>query len=166
MFKNKRLKQFLFPKITLFFLLRVFALVLFTYLFFGYVFTPIYIDGFSMEPTYENGEWNFCNKVKYIYSKPKRYDVVLIKYAGKKVMLMKRIVAFSGETVEFKNGNLLINGKRLKEPYLFYNLNWNLEARKVEEGNIYVIGDNRSTPIEQHVFGQTPLTRIVGSVSW
>jgi hypothetical protein len=36
----------------------------------------------------------------------------------------------------------------------------------VEKGCLYVIGDNRSMPIEEHLFGQTRIERIVGSPLW
>ena len=53
-----------------------------------------------MEPTYMNGEYNFCYRLRYIFSQPERHDVVIIRLAGEKIMLLKRVVALEGEIVE------------------------------------------------------------------
>jgi len=119
-----------------------------------------------MEPTYHNGSVNFCWRLRYVLSAPKRHDVVAIRFAGKKVVLLKRIVALAGEQVEFREGKLIVNQKRIDEPYVRYPCDWNLPPRHVEEGHVYVIGDNRSVPIEVHHFGQTSIKRIIGSPLW
>lgn len=119
-----------------------------------------------MEPTYRDGSFNFCFRLQYLFSVPKRHDVVTIRLAGESVMLLKRVVGLPGDVVEFKNGRLLINGKPLKEPYLVSPSDWNLAPRSVKPGYIYVVGDNRSVPIQTHQFGQTPVKRIAGAPLW
>lgn len=79
-------------------------------------------------------------------------------------MLLKRVVALAGETVEFRRGALLVNGKMIKEPYVQYPSDWNLGPREVKSGKIYVVGDNRSVPLHQHHFGQVSVKRVVGGV--
>lgn len=90
----------------------------------------------------------------------------MIRLAGQKVMLLKRVVALENEGVEFRNGTLLINGKALEEPYVRLPYDWTLPLRKVEPHSVYVVGDNRSGPMENHVFGQVSMTRILGSPLW
>jgi len=119
-----------------------------------------------MEPTYVNGDFTFCWKLHYVFSEPQRGDIILIRFAGKRVMLLKRIIAVEGEIVEFRGGRLFIDFKKVDEPYVVYSGDWNLEPRKVKGGNVYVAGDNRSAPIEQHMFGQTSSQRIVGVPLW
>ncbi len=145
---------------------RVLAVALLAFIFFKFVCIPFRVKGYSMEPTYRNGGINLCFKLKYLFSTPKRGDVVTVRLAGEKVMLLKRIVATEGETVEFINGKLLINGKKLDEPYIKLPCEWNLSPRKVEKNKVYVIGDNRSVPIERHNFGQTSIKRITGVPLW
>src|SRR4030042_2612549 len=94
---NKKVRQFFFPSLTPKFLIRVLAVALFAYLFFGHICTPLLIKGYSMEPAYHNGSVNFCWRGHYLFSKPKRYEVVAIRFAGSKVMLLKRVVARSEE---------------------------------------------------------------------
>jgi signal peptidase I len=119
-----------------------------------------------MEPTYHDGGINFCWRVPYFFSEPKRGDVVAVRFAGSKVMLLKRVVAQEGEQVEFRDGKLFIDGKEMKEPYVRNPCNWNLPPRRVERDSVYVIGDNRDMPMENHHFGQTSKNRIMGVPLW
>ena len=90
----------------------------------------------------------------------------MVRLAGKKIMFLKRIVALEGETVEFKDGKILIDGKEINEPYVRFQCDWTLPPRKVETGNVYVVGDNRDMNIDNHFFGQTSVKRIVGKPLW
>ncbi len=92
--------------------------------------------------------------------------MVTVRFAGNKVMLLKRVVAVEGERVEFRDGKLFVDGKPVDEPYVRYPCDWNLPPRRVEKGSVYVVGDNRSMPIEDHYFGQTSINRIVGVPLW
>jgi signal peptidase I len=163
---NKKIRQFFLPSLTPKFLIRVCLVALSAYLFFGYLCIPFYIQGVSMEPTYHDGGVNFCWRVHYLFSEPKRYDVVAVRFAGSKVMLLKRVVAQEGEQVEFRDGKLFVDDKEMKEPYVRYPCNWNLLPRRVEKDCVYVMGDNRSMPIENHHFGQTSKSRIMGTPLW
>jgi signal peptidase I len=160
------LRQFLLPSLTPKFLIRLVLVAVIAYFFFGYICIPLRIKGASMEPTYHDGRWNFCWRWAYLFSEPKRADVVLVRFAGSKVMLLKRIVALAGEQVEFRGGKLFVDGKEIAEPYVIYPCTWNLPPRQVEKGHVYVVGDNRNMPIEEHDFGQTPITRLRGKPLW
>lgn len=119
-----------------------------------------------MQPTYMNGGFNFCFKLRYTFSTPKRHDVVAIRLAGEKVILLKRVVALAGDMVEIKNGILFVNQKKIKETYVQGLSDWNLSPRTVDKNHVYVIGDNRSVPIHVHQFGQTSVSRIIGGPLW
>ncbi|MCX8118135.1 MAG: signal peptidase I [Desulfobacterota bacterium] len=161
-----RLRRFLFPALTRTFMIRAGLIALFTYLIFGYLLIPFRIEGYSMEPTYRNGAINFCWRGRYLFSKPKRGDVVVIRLAGQRVTLLKRVVGLEGEVVEFKNGKLLVDGIEIEEPYLRIPSRWTLPPRRVEPGSVYVVGDNRGGPMRDHLFGQVSLSRILGSPLW
>jgi len=68
--------------------------------------------------------------------------------------------------VEFRDGTLYVNGVEQIEPYVQLGCDWNLASRVVEPGHCYVVGDNRSMPMDQHRFGQTAVTRVVGAPLW
>jgi len=119
-----------------------------------------------MEPTYHNGRVNFCWRLRYLFSEPKRHDVVAVRFAGSKVMLLKRVVALEGERIEFRDGKLFVDGREIEEPYVLYPCDWNLSPRQVEKDRVYIVGDNRSMPIEDHHFGQASKGRVVGVPLW
>jgi len=163
---NERMRHFLLPSLTPRFLVRVSLVALCAYLFFGHICTPIWIKGSSMDPTYRDGGFNFCWRLVYLFSKPKRHDVVAVRLAGSRVMLLKRVVAVEHEKVEFRDGKLFVDDKEIDEPYVRYPCHWNLAPRQVESGCVYVVGDNRSMSIENHYFGQAQMKRIVGIPLW
>lgn len=163
---NEKIRRFFFPSFTPAFLIRAGFIALFAYLLFGYLLTPFCIKGHSMEPTYQNGSFNFCWKLRYWVSPPRRGDVVVIRFAGQRVMLLKRVIALEGEEIEFRGGALFINGKETDEPYLSSPYHWNLPPRRVEADSVYVVGDNRSGLIQNHYMGQTSLARILGGPLW
>ncbi len=163
---KSRVRQFFFPSLTPKFLVRVAAISLSAYFFFGHLCIPFRIQGISMEPNYGDRGFNFCWRLPTLFSKSERFDVVAIRMAGTHVMLLKRIVALEGESIEFRDGKLLIDGKKMEEPHVRYPSRWNLPPRQVEKGNIYVVGDNRNMPMETHHFGQTSIERIIGVPLW
>jgi signal peptidase I len=164
--KEGPLFRFLFPVFSRRLLLRLLLIGLAAYLFFGYLCIPIILRGKSMEPTYLDGSVNFCWRLRYLFRGPGRNDVVIIRLAGERVMLMKRVVALEGDWVEFRNGNLFVNNRKMDESFVPSRESWNLDPRQVKRGCIYVVGDNRRTSIDQHNFGQTSLRRVIGAPLW
>lgn len=163
---HARLRRFLLPDMNRRFALRTALVALTTLLVFTQVLIPLRIEGRSMEPTYRDTGFTLCWRWRYLLSSPQRGDVVAIRFAGPRVTLLKRIVGLPGETVAFRNGVLLINGNPINEPYMRTFSDWNLPPRAVAPGKVYVVGDNRGVPMEQHHFGQVEQERIVGGVLW
>jgi len=163
---RSQLKKFFFPSITWKYLIRLSAVAISAVILFSTVIIPFRVMGFSMEPTYLNGRFNFCFRQQYLFSEPKRHDVVVIRMAGEKVMLLKRVVAMGGEVVEFRQGMLFVDGRKIVEPYVRQPSTWNLPPRLVRLNHVYVVGDNRNVPINVHQFGQTTINRIVGAPLW
>ena len=92
--------------------------------------------------------------------------MVAVRFAGSQVMLLKRVVAREGEQVEFREGKLFVDGREVVESYVRFPCNWNLASRRVEKDSVYVVGDNRSMPIENHHFGQASKIRVMGGPLW
>ncbi|NDY42449.1 signal peptidase I [Dissulfurirhabdus thermomarina] len=159
-------KRWLFPPLRRRALLRMVLVAGGAWLVFGHVLLPVRIHGRSMEPTYRDGGFNLVCLLRYRRSPPQRGDVVAVRLAGRRVLLLKRVVALPGETVAFREGRLLVNGRPLPEPYVRFRGSWNLPPRRVRPGHYYLVGDNRSGPMEAHVFGQAPAERIVGGPLW
>ena len=126
---------------------------------------PIRDVGISMLPTYQQSSVHFVNRLAYLFHGPRRGDVVAIRLlAGPHVMYLKRIVGLPGETVAFRDGKLLINGKALDEPYVREPCDWDLPPEKIPLGQYYVVGDNRSMPAEDHTKGRVERRLIIGKV--
>ena len=118
-----------------------------------------------MMPTYPKEWFDFCWRPAYWFSTPRRGDLVVIRYTDKKLYL-KRVIGLPGDTIAFKDGKLIRNGKRMDEPYVKKPSDWNLPERTVPEGKLYVVGDNRSMPMDNHIFGAVKLKRLYGAPLW
>ena len=130
---------------------------------------PILVQGISMQPTYRDGQRRFLNKLAYRSAQPQRGDVIGIQEAGKQVLLLKRVIGLPGERLRIVQGTVLINGEPLEEPYLQPPTNgvpnparWNVAEVQLQDGDHYVIGDNRSMRQDDHYFGMANQNRIVG----
>jgi signal peptidase I len=78
-------------------------------------------------------------------------------------MYIKRIIAFSGESVEIKNNQVYINNKPLEEPYLKQKIQ-NSDFSKVEipNGKVFVLGDNRQNSYDSRLIGPVSIDKIIG----
>jgi len=128
-----------------------FWVILISFFFFirTFVIQPFRAFGPSMEPTIHNGKIIFVNRVIYKFKKPERGEIVVFRTSDKII-----------------NGDVFVNGKKLKEKYVVYKSNWNMPEIKVKRNHIFVIGDNRSMDITQHLKGEVSLKNIVGKIMW
>ena len=157
---NSVLRNFFLPELNKKLLLRIIVVAVVCYTLFS-VFQPGFIAGSSMEPAWKDGGFTLTFRLRYFFSAPSRGDVVTISYFGRK-MLLKRVVAVAGDTVEFKEGKLFVNGVEQNEPYVKLPCKWNTALVTVKEGCCYVVGDNRSMISREHKFGEVELKRIKG----
>jgi len=113
-----------------------------------------------------HGQISFVNRLAYLNNSPQRGDIVAVRMreGGRSVFLLKRIVGLPGEAIGFQNGQLTIDGLKQSEDYLSYTSNWVRAPVTCETNEYFLVGDNRSMPIDQHTFGRTTLSRIVGKV--
>ena len=146
-------------------LLRAAVLGTTAFIVFRFILLPVRLEGESMWPTYRNRRVNLINRWAYLWHEPRRFDVVAVRLqAGSRVMLLKRVVGLPGETVEFRGGQLYINGRRLNEPYVRTRCHWNEPLEVVRADEYYVVGDNRAMPAHDHTHGGAERSRIVGKV--
>lgn len=121
------------------------------------------VEGQSMEPNLCPNQRLIVEKVSYRFDLPERGDVVVLKLPSRETEpLIKRVIGLPGETVEIRNGCVFIDGEPLRESYLQVQTYGNIPPRKVPEGYVFVLGDNRNASNDSRFFGPVPLDNIVG----
>ena len=149
------------PKTTL---VRIIVLIVVCFVTFKFILLPIRVEGISMLPTYRDRQVNCVNRLSYWHHEPRRGDVVSVRLAGTRAMLMKRIIGLPGESVSFHGGHAYVNGRLLDEPYVKYSSDWETGPILCGPDQYYVVGDNRSMPFELHTQGRATRDRIVGKL--
>src|SRR4026207_2577967 len=92
-------------------------------------YQPVKVVGTTMLPTLKDGDRIFIDKN---FEKLERGDIVVFYYPDDpRASYIKRIIGLPSETVEVREGKILINGRALEEPYLDPRLN--LSAYSVPE---------------------------------
>jgi signal peptidase I len=146
-------------------LLRATILIVASGIVFGWILIPIRAEGISMQPTYEPGSFHLVNRFAFMRREPARGDVVGIRLAGLRVLLIKRIVGLPGERVRISGGEVRINDAPLAEPYVRRrNASWELTETTLGPDEYFVVGDNRGMAIGLHDLGKARRGRIVGKV--
>lgn len=103
------------------------------------------------------------NKVVYRLRQPERGDIIVFRYPyDPRRDFIKRVVAVAGEDVMVKNGVVMVNGSPLSEPYVLHPGGPDFALRKVPEGTVFVLGDNRSGSEDSRSFGFVDLRLIKG----
>lgn len=133
---------------------------------------PFFVEGASMEPNFESGEYLLIDELSYYFKPIGRGQVVVFHYPlDTSKYYIKRIIGLPGETVEIKNGKVVVysdkypNGFALDENYLPKDLITDGQIKKRLSNNEYfVLGDNRSVSSDSRRWGALPKNDIVGRV--
>ena len=124
-----------------------------------FIGTPAVVVGESMVPTLRS--WEVCWMQRVQPYVPARGDILMFRTADDPpLQFIKRVIALPGETIGIRAGQVLINDQPLPEPYTTPNPAWALVATHVPAGKVYVIGDNRTVPLDLTVHGLVA-TRLV-----
>jgi signal peptidase I len=140
----------------------------------AFLFTPIIVDGASMNTTLQDQERMIVSKL----GEPERFDIVVF-HANEKQDYIKRVIGLPGDKIEYKNDTLYVNGKAYKEPFLDKqkkNIKGNLTKpfklkdtvvgqSTVPEGHLFVMGDNRRNSTDSRQIGAIPIEDVLGTTS-
>jgi len=122
------------------------------------------IEGQSMQPNFQDGEYLLVNKLAYVLNEPKRGDVVVFHYPRDPERdFIKRIVGLPGDTVEVRDGQVYVNGFHVQEPYATNPTNYSAGLTVVDPGTVYVLGDNRGNSEDSHRWGLLNQDLIIGT---
>ena len=104
----------------------------------------------SMEPTLLAGEKFLINRAAYRFGEPDRGDMIVFRAGDDRRTTsthIKRIIGLPGETVQIKDGKILIDGKIIEEVDSFEPIeNPGMAENEIalKNGEYFVLGDNRN----------------------
>lgn len=160
-----------------------------------HVFEAFYLPTESMAPTFLEGDHVLADKLAYRKAMPRRGDVVIFRVPSKPGQTwIKRVIGLPGDTVEVKNNEVILNGKRLdrdREPrgtagvpegdvfvesnagsryHILIGKGKSLGFPKttVPEGSFFMLGDHRDHSLDSRdpELGFVPLGAILGNVPY
>jgi len=155
----------------------------------------------SMQPTIVEGDRIFTNKMAYDLkvpftkiplikiSQPDRGDIIVFDSQVANKRLIKRVVGIPGDTVEFKNNFLTINGQhlaynKLTDSLFSSDINEDLlgikhririskqpsdvqsfDAITIPDGYYLALGDNRDNSADSRAIGLVPHNELLGKAT-
>lgn len=134
-----------------------------------FVISPVVIQGRSMAPTLQNGEYHLLNRWVYLFRSPERGDLVVLRDPGHSDLAVKRIIAKPGDWVNLREGKVFLNGRRLNEPYLDRGVMTFPQDNKehwvqLGRNSYYVMGDNRPCSEDSRAYGSIVQGNILGTI--
>lgn len=122
----------------------------------------IRVDGYSMEPTLEDGEYVLVNKLSYWLGEPAYGDIVVFHFPrSPEQEYVKRVIGLPGDQVTIRSGEVLVNNVPLAENYIkappTYIGEW-----VVPDESLFVLGDNRNNSSDSHNWGWVPKENVIG----
>jgi signal peptidase I len=150
------------------------------------------IEGQSMEPNLHSGQFILVNKlanlhfdlnapqralgkdlppvVVYPIGMPTYGEVVVFEYPHDPSKdYIKRVIGLPGDTIEFRDAMVFVNGQQLVEPYLQGAPTYCHQGDecatgpiKVAPNTLFVLGDNRENSSDSREWGGLPFDRVIG----
>ena len=144
------------------------------------------VEGESMVPSLQNGQYIIVNKlayaqidldkfdwipflnpgdnpVRHLFGTPERGDVIVFEAPTKANSdFIKRVIGVPGDTVEIKDSVVFVNGEPLVEPYITGRTGCPCGPWVIKPGTYFVMGDHRSNSSDSRGFGAIEEGSIVG----
>ena len=136
----------------------------------NFIVSTVSVSGVSMVPTLYPGQVYLLNRWSTRLFPPNYGDLVVVRDRSSGELLVKRIVALPNDTIEFRQGRVLINDRSLREPYLSpgtYTAPRKIGAppRQLAHEEFFVLGDNRTVSEDSRSHGPIRRADILGTIS-
>jgi signal peptidase I len=160
-------------------LVRILSLLTICTVPFWYHYRILYVDGISMTPTYDDGQWTLMQRIRSFDQGwvPDRFDAIVVWDKNRKVKLCKRVIGLPGEKIEVIEGRIFIDDKLLSDSFgkgymvvehlidpdtkeTWWKKYENTPSTIIAPNHVWVVGDNR----EDSVFGHFPIKEICGKI--
>src|SRR3989344_3806458 len=133
---------------------------------------PFFVEGASMEPNFEDGEYLLIDEISYYFKSVERGEVIVFHYPlDTSKYYIKRVVGLPNETVEIKNGKVTIyndensSGFFISENYLLLDdITVGDVKKKLGRDEYFVLGDRKLASSDSRQWGILPKNDIVGRV--
>lgn len=139
------------------------------FVFHSYVFAKAIVIGPSMQPTFNNKDVIFLEKVSTETGHINRGEIVVFNSKDKNNdIYIKRVIGIEGDKIEIKDGKVYLNGQSLAENYLSQDTitepNSFNRSYVIPKGCIFVLGDNRENSTDSRIIGSINIKDVKGHV--
>ncbi|MGH9615818.1 MAG: signal peptidase I [Acidobacteriaceae bacterium] len=140
-----------------------------SFLIITFLYQPVRVEGTSMMPGLRDQERLFINKFQYHFEPIHRDDVVVFHYPlDPSKSYIKRVIALPGDTLRIDDGQVYVNGKALKEPYVPLRFRDDRSYPKtiLPPDEYFVMGDHRLISSDSRDFGPVNRKLIYGKATF
>ena len=134
-----------------------------------FVIESFWVPSGSMLPTIQLNDRVWVTKFSYKIGEPQRGDVVVFRPPSaahadeNEKYYIKRLIGLPGETVEFRDNQLYIDGELIEEDYLGDDVyTEDFGPFKVGENSYFFCGDNRQGSYDSRAWGDVERENLVG----
>ncbi|MBP9728215.1 MAG: signal peptidase I [Candidatus Moranbacteria bacterium] len=154
-----------------------------------FLFQPFFVQGSSMQPNFEDGEYLVISEFGYKetrvgwsetnlftvtpFQEFARQDVAVFRFPqNAEEFFIKRVIGLPGETVEVRNGKVIIYNAEYPEGFVLDEsaylgkevLTKDMPKMTITDSQYFLMGDNRMYSYDSRVFGPVNKDKIIGKV--
>ncbi|HTU49012.1 MAG TPA: signal peptidase I [Acidobacteriaceae bacterium] len=140
-----------------------------SFLIITFLYQPVRVEGTSMMPGLQDQERLFINKFQYHFEPIHRDDVVVFHFPlDPAKSYIKRVIAIPGDTLRIDDGQVYVNGKALKEPYVPMRFRDDRSYPEIvlSKNEYFVMGDHRLISSDSRDFGPVNRKLIYGKATF
>ena len=139
------------------------------------IIEPRWIPSGSMLPTLEIKERilieKITPKINRVFGNESKNNQIVVFNPPKALIdvgfeansaLIKRVIGIPGDKLEVREGQLIRNGIKLKEPWIEEPINYEMDLIIVPKNSYWVLGDNRNNSLDSHLWGALPKEKLIG----